>query len=62
MTKAPINDPSAIGTSTGMARRKPETPSRGGGVFSVAGGGEGGRVTEPWLCGEGRLVFSGHMP
>jgi diaminopimelate epimerase len=34
--------------------------SRGGSIFSVAGVLEGGKVSEPWLCGEGRLVFSGH--
>jgi diaminopimelate epimerase len=45
----------------GLDRLPVRIVSRGGGVFTVAGAAEGGRVTEPWLCGEGRLVFSGHM-
>jgi diaminopimelate epimerase len=46
----------------GLDRLPIRIASRGGSVFSVAGVQEGGRVLEPWLCGEGRLVFSGHMP
>ncbi len=33
--------------------------SWGGNVFSVAGTPDGPLVREPWLCGEGRLVFTG---
>lgn len=44
----------------GLDRLPVRIASRGGSVFSVAGVVEGGRVKEPWLCGEGRLVFSGH--
>lgn len=33
--------------------------SWGGNVFSVAGHIDGGSVRDPWLCGEGRLVFEG---
>ncbi len=33
--------------------------SRGGAVLSVAGRREGGRWTDVWLCGEGRLVYRG---
>ncbi len=33
--------------------------SWGGNVLSVAGRINGGSVLEPWLCGEGRLVFEG---
>lgn len=36
--------------------------SWGGNVFSVAGRIEGARALEPWLCGEGRLVFEGSYP
>lgn len=40
-------------------------PSRiaawGGSVFSVAGRMENGVAREPWLCGEGRLVFTGTL-
>lgn len=36
--------------------------SWGGNVFSVAGRIEGDRAREPWLCGEGRLVFEGAYP
>jgi diaminopimelate epimerase len=35
--------------------------SWGGNVFSVAGRVEGGWAREPWLCGEGRLVFEGTL-
>lgn len=31
-------------------------------VYSVAGKLEGGLAVEPWLCGEGRLVFEGNWP
>lgn len=31
-------------------------------VYSVAGRLEGGVAVEPWLCGEGRLVFEGTWP
>jgi diaminopimelate epimerase len=33
--------------------------SWGGNVFSVAGRIDGGWLRDPWLCGEGRLVFVG---
>lgn len=36
--------------------------SWGGNVYSVAGQIEGAAAHEPWLCGEGRLVFEGHWP
>ena len=36
--------------------------SWGGNVYSVAGQIEGGVAHEPWLCGEGRLVFEGAWP
>lgn len=36
--------------------------SWGGNVFSVAGRIEAGQAREPWLCGEGRLVFEGSYP
>jgi len=48
--------------SWGLDRLPVRIASRGGKTFSVAGHLEGGRVLEPWLCGEGRLVFSGQMP
>jgi diaminopimelate epimerase len=35
--------------------------SWGGNVFSVAGKLAEGWAQEPWLCGEGRLVFEGHL-
>jgi diaminopimelate epimerase len=35
--------------------------SWGGNVFSVSGWIEEGRAREPWLCGEGRLVFEGTL-
>ena len=47
------------------ARRLDGLPVRiaswGGNVFSVAGRIEGSRAVEPWLCGEGRLVFEGEL-
>jgi diaminopimelate epimerase len=36
--------------------------SWGGNVYSVAGRLEGGKAVEPWLCGEGMLVFEGEWP
>ncbi len=36
--------------------------SWGGNVFSVAGRIQEGWAREPWLCGEGRLVFEGQLP
>jgi diaminopimelate epimerase len=33
----------------------------GGNVYSVSGRLEEGRAAEPWLCGEGRLVFEGEL-
>jgi len=35
--------------------------SWGGNIFSVAGRIEGGAARAVWLCGEGRLVFEGHL-
>lgn len=35
--------------------------SWGGNLFSVAGRLEAGWAREPWLCGEGRLVFEGNL-
>ncbi len=35
--------------------------SWGGNIFSVAGRIDGSRAAEPWLCGEGRLVFEGTL-
>jgi diaminopimelate epimerase len=46
----------------GLDRLPVRIASRGGSIFSVAGVTEGGGLTEPWLCGEGRLVFSGQTP
>ena len=49
----------------GMDRLPIRIRSWGGNVFSVAGclsagqGGDPGSAREPWLCGEGRLVFEG---
>jgi diaminopimelate epimerase len=36
--------------------------SWGGNIYSVAGRIMGGWAQEPWLCGEGRLVFEGIWP
>ncbi|HEU5218605.1 MAG TPA: diaminopimelate epimerase [Gemmatimonadales bacterium] len=36
--------------------------SWGGNVYSVSGQVEGSWAREPWLCGEGRLVFEGSWP
>ena len=36
--------------------------SWGGNIFSVTGRVEEGWAREPWLCGEGRLVFEGDLP
>ena len=46
----------------GLDRLPVRIASRGGSIFSVAGALESRRLKEPWLCGEGRLVFSGHTP
>lgn len=49
-------------TAWGLDRMPVRIASRGGSIFSVAGTPEGAKITEPWLCGEGRLVFSGRTP
>ncbi len=36
--------------------------SWGGNIYSVAGQVGAGNAEEPWLCGEGRLVFEGTLP
>lgn len=43
----------------GLDRLPVRIASWGGNLFSVAGTVDGGLVREPWLCGEGRLVFTG---
>jgi diaminopimelate epimerase len=43
----------------GLERLPVRIRSWGGNVFSVAGRVEEGWAREPWLCGEGRLVFEG---
>lgn len=43
----------------GLARLPVRIASWGGNIFSVAARIEGGQAREPWLCGEGRLVFEG---
>ncbi len=43
----------------GLERLPVRIASWGGNVFSVAGNVEGSEAREPWLCGEGRLVFEG---
>ncbi len=43
----------------GLERLPTRIRSWGGNVFSVAGRVEAGRACEPWLCGEGKLVFEG---
>ena len=53
-----------VGAAAALAARGlTELPVRitswGGNVFSVAGRIDGTLVREPWLCGEGRLVFEG---
>jgi diaminopimelate epimerase len=53
-----------VGAAASLAARDlTELPVRiaswGGNVFSVAGRIEGNTLCEPWLCGEGRLVFEG---
>jgi len=53
-----------VGAATALAARGlTELPVRiaswGGNVFSVAGRIDGTLMSEPWLCGEGRLVFEG---
>jgi diaminopimelate epimerase len=56
-----------VGAAFALASRKiDDLPVRiaswGGNVYSVAGQIEGDRAHEPWLCGEGRLVFEGSWP
>ncbi len=53
-----------VGAAAALAARGlTELPVRiaswGGSGFSVAGRWDGGSFREPWLCGEGRLVFAG---
>lgn len=53
-----------VGAAAALAARGlTELPVRiaswGGKVLAVAGHIDGGSVREPWLCGEGRLVFEG---
>ena len=43
----------------GLANMPVRIASWGGNIFSVAGTIEAGTAREPWLCGEGRLVFEG---
>ena len=43
----------------GLATLPVRIASWGGNVFSVAGSQASGMAHEPWLCGEGRLVFEG---
>lgn len=43
----------------GLAQLPVRIASWGGNVFSVAATIEAGTAREPWLCGEGRLVFEG---
>ena len=45
----------------GLAELPVRIQSWGGNVFSVAGRLDGAWVREPWLCGEGRLVFEGQL-
>jgi diaminopimelate epimerase len=45
----------------GLDRLPLRIRSWGGNVFSVAGRVEDGWAREPWLCGEGRLVFEGTL-
>ena len=45
----------------GLAQLPVRIRSWGGNVFSVAGRVEDGWAREPWLCGEGRLVFEGTL-
>ncbi len=45
--------------AAGLASLPVRIRSWGGNVFSVAGRVEDGWAREPWLCGEGRLVFEG---
>lgn len=46
----------------GLVSLPVQIASWGGNVFSVAGRVEGDRARDPWLCGEGRLVFEGVYP
>jgi diaminopimelate epimerase len=45
----------------GLDRLPLRIVSWGGNPFSVSGRLEEGRAAEPWLCGEGRLVFEGRL-
>jgi diaminopimelate epimerase len=45
----------------GLDRLPIRIRSWGGNVFSVAGRVDDGWAREPWLCGEGRLVFEGTL-
>ena len=45
----------------GLASLPLRIRSWGGNLFSVAGRVEGEWAREPWLCGEGRLVFEGTL-
>jgi diaminopimelate epimerase len=45
----------------GLDRLPIRIRSWGGNVFSVAGRVHEGWAREPWLCGEGRLVFEGTL-
>jgi diaminopimelate epimerase len=45
----------------GLERLPVRIASRGGNIFSVAGRLEGNQAREPWLCGQGRLVFEGTL-
>lgn len=47
--------------SRGLATLPVRIASWGGNVFSVSGRLEEGKATEPWLCGEGKLVFEGML-
>jgi len=55
-----------VGAAFALAARSLATlpvriASWSGKVFSVTGRLEGGTAVEPWLCGEGRLVFEGTL-
>jgi len=55
-----------VGAAFALAARNLATlpvriASWGGKVFSVAGAIEGTAAKDPWLCGEGRLVFEGTL-
>jgi len=48
--------------ANGLERLPARIASWSGNVYSVAGRIEGRMAREPWLCGEGRLVFEGTWP